>query len=80
MPYPRRDPDTAGGFRSPDAPQLQGRTPTEAESQRRRRTGHRAKRPGARDLWWTETRNGIPFRPYRYGGTGADAFTGEVVE
>lgn len=27
-----------------------------------------------------EIRNGIPWRPYRYRGSGADAYTGEVVE
>jgi hypothetical protein len=40
-----------------------------------RRRGHEA---GAQTPDPREIRNGIPWRPYRYRGTGADAFTGEA--
>lgn len=37
-------------------------------------TGRESRVPDLREI-----RNGLPFRPYVYRGTGADAYTGEVV-
>ena len=59
----------------------QGRTPTDTEAQRRRRHGIKTGR-GIATLVWAERnpRLALPFKPYVYRGTGADAYTGEVVE
>lgn len=56
-----------------------GRPPTTAEAKRRSRAGHRSGR-GNLDPVWAPVRNGLPVKLYRYQGSGADAYTGEVVE
>jgi hypothetical protein len=48
--------------------QWSGRMPTETESQRRRRRGHRAEARGHVDPIWAPVRNGLPVRPYIYRG------------
>lgn len=66
----------------PSAVSVTGRRATPAEAQRRYRAGHRS--PHGRsyiDPVWVERRNGLPpFRPYVYRGTGADTYTGEIVQ
>jgi hypothetical protein len=62
---------------------LTGRRPTSAEARARHRAGRGPGKLGGRNLFepvWDEPpRNGLPWKPYRYRGTGADAYTGEVV-
>jgi hypothetical protein len=90
MPVPRNDDASRHGDKWSDGhiPRPagtglpQGRTLTEAEAQRRYRAGIRVGSGGLPPLTWTERnpRLALPFKPYVYRGTGADAFTGEVVQ
>jgi len=52
-------------------PQAVARPSTPAEQQRRYRSGHRARGGrGHADPVWLEPRNGYPWKPYVYRGTG----------
>jgi hypothetical protein len=85
MPVPRRlDPGRHGDQHRREHARIiseAGRAPTGAEYRRRLRQGHHAEARGHIDpIWLAPPRNGMPeFKPYRYRGSGADAFTGEVV-
>jgi hypothetical protein len=53
---------------------------TDAEQARRYRQGITSRANSGRRVWFEAPPNGLPeFRPYIYRGTGADAYTGEVV-
>ena len=80
MPAPHRRADfgdaprlTINGFYGLQV-SLAPRTLNAAERQARYRAGHRAPGgKGAPDLVWSETRNGLPWKPYRYRGQDREA-------
>jgi hypothetical protein len=73
MPYPRRrafddgERLTPGGY-VPGAPAPTARSRTPAEYRRYHRAGHRT--GGTPGLVWDTHRNGLPWKPYVYRGTG----------
>lgn len=85
MPVPRREDPGRHGDEWRTRPRPTGsalphsRLITPTESQRLYRAGVRGRQGSQRYVWEEPPRNGLPFRPYVYRGTGADAFTGEVV-